>query len=117
MRYLGVLEKAKHDYEKISSPSEANRSNYITRLIRLREKAARAKTDEWLRVATCTGEWISTPLRDDRILTQPRSVIRRSPTTKRRVTPEPVIGPRLAAYCPAIRHHAQARHLPPRPPR
>src|SRR6266404_2866274 len=27
----------------------------------------------FLRVATCTGEWISTPLRDDRILTQPRS--------------------------------------------
>src|SRR5712664_3817750 len=25
----------------------------------------------FLRVATCTGEWISTPLRDDRILTQP----------------------------------------------
>src|SRR6266404_1564097 len=36
---------------------------------------------EWgqnfLRLATCTGEWISTPLRDDRILTQPRCVFRR----------------------------------------
>jgi len=52
MRYLGVLKKAKQDYEKISSPSEANRSNYITRLIRLREKAARAKTEEWQAIDT-----------------------------------------------------------------
>ena len=46
-RYVGALEKAKRDYEKISHPSEADRSNYITRLVRLREKAADAKTDEW----------------------------------------------------------------------
>ena len=46
-RYVGALEKAKRDYEKTSHPGEADRSNYITRLIRLREKAADAKTDQW----------------------------------------------------------------------
>jgi len=46
-RYAGALDKAKRDYEKISHPSEADRSKYITRLVRLREKAADAKTDEW----------------------------------------------------------------------
>ena len=38
-RSLGLLEQARRDYEKISRPSEADRSNYITRLVRLREKA------------------------------------------------------------------------------
>jgi hypothetical protein len=33
-------------YEKISHPSEAARSDYITRLVRIREKAARLKLDE-----------------------------------------------------------------------
>jgi hypothetical protein len=47
MRNLGALERVKRDYEKISHPNEADRSNYITRLVRLREKAVRAKTDEW----------------------------------------------------------------------
>jgi hypothetical protein len=47
MPNLGPLERVKRDYEKISHPNEAARSNYITRLVRLREKAARAKTDEW----------------------------------------------------------------------
>ena len=46
-RYAGELDKAKRDYAKISHPSEADRSNYITRLVRLREKAADAKTDDW----------------------------------------------------------------------
>jgi hypothetical protein len=46
-RYLRALQEAKRDYEKISKPSEAARTNYITRLIRMREKAARLKTDEW----------------------------------------------------------------------
>jgi hypothetical protein len=46
-RYAGAFDKAKRDYEKISHPSEADRSNYVTRLVRLREKAADAKTDEW----------------------------------------------------------------------
>ncbi len=46
-QYLDALEKAKNDYEKISNPSEAARSDYITRLVRLREKAAGLNTDEW----------------------------------------------------------------------
>jgi hypothetical protein len=44
-RSLGAFEKNKRDYGKISRPSEADRTDYITRLVRLREKAA--KTDEW----------------------------------------------------------------------
>src|SRR5437667_952046 len=47
MRYVHALQEAKRDYEKISKRSEAARSDYITRLVRMREKAARLKTDEW----------------------------------------------------------------------
>ena len=47
MPYVSALQKAKRDYEKVPHPSEAARSDYITRLIRMREKAARLKTDEW----------------------------------------------------------------------
>ncbi len=43
----GALEKAKRDCEKISQPSEAARSHYITRLVRMRDKAALLKTDDW----------------------------------------------------------------------
>jgi hypothetical protein len=46
-RYAGALDRAKRDYEKISHPSEADRSNYITRLVRLREKATAGKTYDW----------------------------------------------------------------------
>ena len=46
-RFLDMLEKARRDYGKISHPGEASRSDYVTRLVRLREKAARSKTDEW----------------------------------------------------------------------
>jgi hypothetical protein len=46
-RYVGALDKAKSDYGKISHPSEADRSNYITRLVRLREKAIKGKTYDW----------------------------------------------------------------------
>src|SRR5262249_53372094 len=46
-RYARALQAAKRDYKKISKPSEAARSDYITRLVRMREKAARLKTDEW----------------------------------------------------------------------
>jgi len=46
-RYVRALQAAKRDYEKMSKPSEAARSDYITRLVRMREKAARLKTDEW----------------------------------------------------------------------
>jgi hypothetical protein len=51
-RYAAALEKAKRDYGKIPHPSEADRSNYITRLVRLREKAADAKTDAWQAIDT-----------------------------------------------------------------
>ena len=47
MPHVSALQKAKRDYEKVPHPSEAARSDYITRLIRMREKAARLKTDEW----------------------------------------------------------------------
>jgi len=48
MRTVGALQEAKRDYEKASHPSEAARSNYITRLVRMRQKVARLKkTDEW----------------------------------------------------------------------
>jgi hypothetical protein len=46
-RYVRALEETKRDYGKISHPSEAARADYITRLVRLREEAARLKTDAW----------------------------------------------------------------------
>jgi hypothetical protein len=46
-RSLGVFENARREYKKISRPSEADRSNYITRLVRLREKAASGKSGDW----------------------------------------------------------------------
>jgi hypothetical protein len=46
-RYVGALAQIKHDYGKIFHPSEAARADYVTRLIRLREQAARTKTDAW----------------------------------------------------------------------
>jgi hypothetical protein len=46
-RYIRALTEIKHDYGKISHPSEQARSDYITRLVRLREEAARLKTDAW----------------------------------------------------------------------
>lgn len=47
LRHVSALEEAKRYYAKISPPTEAARSDYITRLVRMREKAARVKTDEW----------------------------------------------------------------------
>src|SRR3954465_3744934 len=44
-RTPGAFDKAGRDYAKISRPTEANRLDYITRLVRLREQAA--KTDQW----------------------------------------------------------------------
>ncbi len=44
---VGDLEEAKRQFEKISQPSETARSDYITRLVRMREKAARLNTDKW----------------------------------------------------------------------
>lgn len=53
IRYIAALQKAKRAYEKISHPTEAARSNYITLLVRMREKAARLKnTDEWQAIDT-----------------------------------------------------------------
>ena len=45
--YARALQEAKRAYAKIAHPSEAARADYITRLIRLREKAAAGKTDAW----------------------------------------------------------------------
>jgi hypothetical protein len=36
-RYVRGLEQIKRDYDKTSRPSEAARSAYVTRLVRLRE--------------------------------------------------------------------------------
>ena len=42
------LVQAKRDYAQASShPSEAVRSSYLTRLVRMRERYAKLKTDEW----------------------------------------------------------------------
>jgi hypothetical protein len=46
-RYLRTLEEIKRNYAKIARPTEAARADYITRLIRLRQQAARRKTDAW----------------------------------------------------------------------
>jgi len=46
-RYLGALADLQRDYGKIAHPGEAARADYITRLVRLREEAARRKTDAW----------------------------------------------------------------------
>ena len=44
---VGDLEEARRQFEKIFQPSETARSDYITRLVRMREKAARLNTDIW----------------------------------------------------------------------
>jgi hypothetical protein len=44
---VGGFEEAKRHFDRISQPSETARSAYITRLVRMREKAARQKTGEW----------------------------------------------------------------------
>lgn len=46
-RYLHALATAQRHYASISIPSEAARADYITRLDRLRDKAADAKIDAW----------------------------------------------------------------------
>jgi hypothetical protein len=45
--YIDALQKAKRAYEKISHPNEGARSNYVTLLLRMREKAVRLNTNEW----------------------------------------------------------------------
>ena len=44
---VDAFQRAQGDYAKIPHPSEAARSDYITHLVRLREQAAKQKTDEW----------------------------------------------------------------------
>jgi hypothetical protein len=51
-RIRDALQRVRRDYEKASHPGEAARSNYITRLVRMREAAARAKSDEWQAIDT-----------------------------------------------------------------
>jgi hypothetical protein len=46
-RYLRLLAHIKHAYGKVSHPSETARADYITRLVRLGEQAARMNTDTW----------------------------------------------------------------------
>jgi hypothetical protein len=46
-RYVQALEQIKRDYDKTSRPSEAARSAYVTRLVRLREQASRASNYTW----------------------------------------------------------------------
>jgi hypothetical protein len=46
-RYVQTLDDMKRAYGKIAHPGETARAAYITRLIRLREEAARRKTDAW----------------------------------------------------------------------
>ena len=50
--YVGAFQKTKRDHEKLSNTSEADRSNYITSLVRLREKIARLSTDDWQTIDT-----------------------------------------------------------------
>jgi len=45
--YFHAIEDIKRGYGKISHPSEAARADYIARLVRLREQAARLKTETW----------------------------------------------------------------------
>ncbi len=52
----GGLEEAKHRFDKISQPSEAARSDYVTRLVRIREEMARQKNDEWKAIDNEIGE-------------------------------------------------------------
>jgi len=47
VRYARAFKQIKRDYGKISHPSEAARSDYITRLIRLREQATRTSNYTW----------------------------------------------------------------------
>jgi hypothetical protein len=45
-----ALTKAMQDYGKIPHPSEADRADYITRLVRMRENAIRLNTGAWLAI-------------------------------------------------------------------
>lgn len=42
-----ALERARQRFERLPHPTEAERSDYIVRLIRLRERVARLKGDQW----------------------------------------------------------------------
>ena len=71
-----ALQEAKRDYDKISKPSEAVRSDYITRLVRIREKAARLKTDDWQAIVAEIKRHLApsdsdSPLSDEQTRTRP----------------------------------------------
>jgi len=42
-----VLQNMKRDYEKLARPTEVQRTDYVSRLVRLREHAVRLQTDTW----------------------------------------------------------------------
>ncbi len=46
-RYVAAFEKMKGDYAKIAHPSEQQRADYISRLVRLREQAIRKMSYTW----------------------------------------------------------------------
>src|SRR5580693_862785 len=46
-RYVRAFGQIKRDYGKISHPSEAARSDYVTRLVRLREEGVRLRHFTW----------------------------------------------------------------------
>jgi hypothetical protein len=51
-RYVHAFEQLKRDYAKLSHPSEAAPSDYITRLVRLREKGIRLRNFTWQAIDT-----------------------------------------------------------------
>src|SRR6516164_11267907 len=46
-RYVAAFEKMKRDHGKIAHPSEQQRADYISRLVRLREEAIRKMSYTW----------------------------------------------------------------------
>jgi hypothetical protein len=51
-RYVAAFEKMKRDYGKIAHPSEQQRADYISRLVRLREEAIRKMSYTWRAIDT-----------------------------------------------------------------
>jgi hypothetical protein len=51
-RYVAAFDKMKRDYQKIVHPSEQQRADYISRLVRLRETAIRTMSYTWAAIDT-----------------------------------------------------------------
>jgi hypothetical protein len=51
-QYVRAFGQLKRDYAKLSHPSEAAREDYITRLVRLREKGIRLRRFTWTEIDT-----------------------------------------------------------------